>query len=231
MKLSPPSSLSSSSDPPLSSGLSDLQDRLTAATASISIGIDNDQGFIGLGQDPSLAISSGDGVTPPVMRVQSTDSLHDDKQLLGDPTGKSVDFTESPPRYTSIRKGNDTASFVNEITQGDVGTFSDTSTGFETAAILSRLSVILLLLLLHRSPFRIIFRVIAEILLLAGFRVLLFAIGVISNYPVVFSLLHPSNCLLPFLSQPLPIARCLFVFSAFNKRILWSLFAVVNLGK
>jgi len=110
-----------------------------AATVSISIGIDNDQGFIGLGQDPSLAISSGDGVTPPVMRVQSTDSLHDDKQLLGDPTGKSVDFSESPPRFTSVREENDAASFVNEITQGDVGTFSDTSTGFETAAILPRL--------------------------------------------------------------------------------------------
>ena len=122
MKLSPPSSLSSSSDPPLSSGLSDLQDRLTAATASISIGIDNDQGFRGLDQDLSIAGSSGDGVAPPAMRVQSTDRVQDDKQLLGDPTGKSVDFSESPLRFASVREGNDAASFVNDIAQCDVGT-------------------------------------------------------------------------------------------------------------
>ena len=78
MKLSPPSSLSSSSSPPLSGGSSDLQDRLTATTASISIGIGNDQEFIGLDQDPYLAVSSVDGMDPPAMRVQSTDSLHDD---------------------------------------------------------------------------------------------------------------------------------------------------------
>ena len=90
-------------------------------------------------QDPSLAVSSGDGVAPPAMRVQSTDRIHDDKQLLGDPTGKSVDFSESPPRFTSVREGNDAASFVNDIAQGDVGTFNEPSTGFATATILPRL--------------------------------------------------------------------------------------------
>ena len=139
MKLSPPSSLSSSSDPPLSSGLCDLQDRLPAATASIPIGIDNDQGFRGLDQDPSLAVSIGDGVAPPAMRVQSTDRIHDDEQLLGNPTGKSVDFSESPLRFASVREGNDTASFVNDNAQGDVGTLNKTSTGFATATVLPRL--------------------------------------------------------------------------------------------
>lgn len=76
-----------------------------------------------------------------------------------------------------------------------------------------------------------ILRVISVLHLLPGFRVLIFAIGVISNYPVVISLLRPSKIHLPFLSQPLPIVRCLFVFSASNKRILELQFAVVNLAK
>ena len=127
MKLSPPSSISSSSDPPLLGGSSDLQDRLTAVTASISFGLGNDQGFIGLGQDPSLTVSSVDGIGPPAMRVQSTDSLHNDKQILGDPTGKLLDVSESSPRFTSVREGIDAASFVKNIAQGDVGNFKDTS--------------------------------------------------------------------------------------------------------
>ena len=92
MKLSPPSSLSSPSDPYISSCSSDLQDRLTEATASIFIGIDNDQEFIGLGQDPSLAVLSGIGMASPVMRVTSTENIQGGKQLLGDPTGKLADF-------------------------------------------------------------------------------------------------------------------------------------------
>ena len=136
MKLSPPSSISSSSDPPLLSGSSDLQDRLTAVTASISFGLGNDQGFIGLGQDPSLTVSSVDGIGPPAMRVQSTDSLHNDKQILGDPTGKLLDVSESSPRFTSVREGIDAASFVNNIAQGDVGNFKDTSADFTTVTIL-----------------------------------------------------------------------------------------------
>ena len=111
MKLSPPSSLSSPSDPSLSSGSSDLQDRLMAATASISIGIGNDQGFISLGQDPYLAVLSAIGMARSVMRVQSKESIEDNKHILGDPTGKSVDFSDSSPRFTSVREGIDAEFF------------------------------------------------------------------------------------------------------------------------
>ena len=50
-----------------------------------------------------------------------------------------MDFSESPSRFTSIREGQDAASFVNDIAQGDVGNFKDTSVGFVTATILLRL--------------------------------------------------------------------------------------------
>ena len=52
-----------------------------------------------------------------------------------------MDFSESPPRFTSVREGFDAASFVNDIAQGDVGTFNDTSTVFATATSLPRLFV------------------------------------------------------------------------------------------
>ena len=67
MKISPSSSLSSTSDPPLSSRSSDLQDHLTVEPASLSIG--TDQGIIGLGQDTYLFNLVGDGMSPPVMEV------------------------------------------------------------------------------------------------------------------------------------------------------------------
>ena len=86
MKLSPPSSLSSPSDPSRWSSSSDLQDSLTAATASISFGTGTDQGFIDLGQDPSLALLSGDDMAPPATKIQSTGIIHDGKQRLGNPT-------------------------------------------------------------------------------------------------------------------------------------------------
>jgi len=63
---------------------------LTTATSSISIG--TNQGIIGLGQDPFLFDLMGDGMAPPVMGVHSTELIHDDKQLLGEPTGKSVEI-------------------------------------------------------------------------------------------------------------------------------------------
>ena len=50
-----------------------------------------------------------------------------------------MDFSESPSRFTSIREGQDAASFVNDIAQGDVGNSKDTSAGLVTATILPRL--------------------------------------------------------------------------------------------
>ena len=141
MKPSPSSSLSSPSNFSLSSSSSDLLDRLTAVTTSISFGTGTDQGFIDLGQDPSLSILSGDGMAPPAMRVQSTESVHGGKQLLGDPTDKSVNVSELLPRFTSIREGIKVALLINDISQGDVGNFEDTSAGLETTTILPRLLV------------------------------------------------------------------------------------------
>ena len=86
MKPSPSSSLSSPSNFSLSSSSSDLLDRLTAVTTSISFGTGTDQGFIDLGQDPSLAVLSGDDMAPPTTKVQSTGIIHDGKQRLGNPT-------------------------------------------------------------------------------------------------------------------------------------------------
>ena len=65
MNISPPSFISLTSDPPLSSESSDWKDRLTAAASSISFGVD--QGITRLGQDPSLSELMGDGMVPPII--------------------------------------------------------------------------------------------------------------------------------------------------------------------
>ena len=136
MKISPSSSLSSTSDPPLSSRSSDLQDHLTVEPASLSIG--TDQGIIGLGQDTYLFNLVGDGMSPPVMGVQSTVLIHDDKQLLGKPTGKSVDVSDVPTRFSSAGNLIDTASFANDIAQGYDGNFADNSLVLAITSILPR---------------------------------------------------------------------------------------------
>ena len=109
---------------------------MTAATSSISIG--TDQGIIGLGQDSFLFDLMGDGMTSPVMGVQSTELIHDDKQLLGEPTGRSVDFPDLPACFTSTEKVIDAASFANDISQVYDGNFADISTVLATMSILPR---------------------------------------------------------------------------------------------
>ena len=137
MKLFPPSSLSSLFDPsPLDESLN-LSDRLTVTASSISIS--NDQGMLELGQAPSVSDLTGNGMDHPVMRVQPTESCYDDAQLLGEPTGKSVDFSVMSTRFTFATEVIDVASFVNSITQEDDGNFENNSFGIASTIILPQL--------------------------------------------------------------------------------------------
>ena len=61
--------------------------------------------------------TSSNGMAPLVMREQSTELLRDAKQLLWEPTAKSVDCLDTSTRFTSAGGVIDTASFVNNSTQ------------------------------------------------------------------------------------------------------------------
>ena len=111
MKLSSPSSLSSSSALTTSGGSSDLQDRLSAAASSIATS--DGSGLLDLDQDPPLSRSTGVGMAHPSMRASSTESLHPDSQLLVEPTGKSVDLLDVVDRFAATGGVDDATSFSN----------------------------------------------------------------------------------------------------------------------
>ena len=115
MKLSLPSSLSSSSDTTTSGDSIDLQDCLTAASSFIPVS--DGAGIFGLDQDPSLSRLTEVGMTNPSMRVSSTESLHPDSKLLVEPAGKSVDSFDVVDRFTSAGGVDDTDSFSNRLAQ------------------------------------------------------------------------------------------------------------------
>ena len=117
MKLSSPSSLSSSSALTTSGGSSDLQDRLSAAASSIPTS--DGSGILDLDQDPPLSRSTGVGMAHPSMRPSSTESLHPDSQLLVEPTGKSVDLLDVVDRFAATGGVDDAASFSNRLARGD----------------------------------------------------------------------------------------------------------------
>ena len=76
-----------------------------------------------------------------IIRVLSTESLHEEAQLLGESTGKSVNFMNMLARFNSAGGGVDVASLANNITQEDSinnDNFYDNSSSFAINNILPR---------------------------------------------------------------------------------------------
>ena len=79
------------------------------------------------------------------IRVLSTESLHEEAQLLGESTGKSVNFMNMLARFNSAGGEVDVASLANTITQEDDtnnDNFYDNSSSFAINNILPRFLVV-----------------------------------------------------------------------------------------
>ena len=129
----------------------------------------------------------GDGMVPPIIWLQSTKLIHDGRQLLGDPTGKSVDFWDISTTFTSDEGIIDSASFANNIAQGNDSNFADNSSSFATTNILPRaladpvdLAASFVSFLDDEADILLIMR-------LAGFQILIFALVATLKFRVIIS--------------------------------------------